>query len=101
MNPTFVFWTQAKAIGGFGISLQHYASENSDKKGVIRPKLKIISQNMIGMMSMLKEEGMALMLRAQDILFSTTDNIHSTPITAKAQVVLELNNPIILWILHK
>ena len=33
--------------------------------------------------------------------FSTIDNIHSTPINAKSQVVLELVGPISLWILWK
>ena len=42
-----------------------------------------------------------LVIKAQEVLFSTIDNIHSTPINAKAQVVLELANPITLWILEK
>ena len=48
-----------------------------------------------------REEGMTLVIKEQGILFSTIDNIHSTPINAKAQVVLELVNPITPWILWK
>ena len=44
------------------------------------------------------QEGDGLVIKAQEILFSTIDNIHSTPINAKAQVVLELVSPITLWI---
>ena len=43
-----------------------------------------------------QEEGMTMVIKAQEISFSTTDNIHSTPINAKAQVVLELVRPITL-----
>ena len=35
------------------------------------------------------------------MFFSTIDNIHSTPINVKSQVVLELVIPITLWILWK
>ena len=44
---------------------------------------------------------MEFMIKAQEILFFTTDNIHTTPINAKTQVVLELVSPITLWILWK
>ena len=47
------------------------------------------------------QEGITLVIKAQEILFSTIDNIHSAHINAKAQVVLELVNPITLWILWK
>ena len=45
------------------------------------------------------EEGMTLVIKAQEVNFSTTGNIHSTPINAKSQVSLELVSPITLWIL--
>ena len=48
-----------------------------------------------------QEEGMTLVIKEQEILFSTIDNIHSTHINAKAQVVLELVSPITPWILWK
>ena len=48
-----------------------------------------------------REEGMMLMIKAQEILFSTTDKIHLTPINAKDQVMLELVIPITLWTLLK
>ena len=44
---------------------------------------------------------MTLVIKAQEVSFSTIDNIHSTPINAKSQVVLELVSPITLWILWK
>ena len=44
-----------------------------------------------------QEEGMTLVIKAQEISFCSIDNICSTPINAKAQVVLELVNPITLW----
>ena len=40
-----------------------------------------------------KEEGMTLVIKAQRMSFSTINNIHLTPINAKAQVVLELLIP--------
>ena len=48
-----------------------------------------------------QEEGMSLVIKAQEVSFSTIGNIHSTPTNAKSQVVLELVNPITLWILWK
>ena len=47
------------------------------------------------------QERITLVIKKQEISFSTIDNIHSTPINAKAQVVLELVNPITLWALWK
>ena len=47
------------------------------------------------------EEGMTLVIKAQEVSFSTIGNIHSTPTNAKSQVVLELVSPITLWILWK
>ena len=44
---------------------------------------------------------MVLVIKAQEVFFSTIDNVHSTPINAKSQVVLELVSPITLWILWK
>ena len=44
---------------------------------------------------------MTLVIKAQEILFSTTDNIHATPINVKTQIVLKLVSPITLWILWK
>ena len=44
---------------------------------------------------------MMLVMKAQEILFSTINNIHSTLINGKTQLVLELVNPITLWILWK
>ena len=48
-----------------------------------------------------QEKGMTLVIKAQEVFFSTIGNVHSTPINAKSQVVLELVNPITLWILWK
>ena len=48
-----------------------------------------------------QEEGMTLVIKAQEVLFPTIGNTHSTPINAKSQVVLELVSPINLWILWK
>ena len=42
------------------------------------------------------QEWMTLVIKAQEVSFSTIDNVHSTPINAKDQVVLELVNPITL-----
>ena len=42
---------------------------------------------------------MALVIKAQEVFFSTVDNVHSTPINAESQVVLELVSPIALWTL--
>ena len=47
------------------------------------------------------QEGMTLVIKAQEVFFSTIGNIQSTPINTKSQVVLELVNPITLWILWK
>ena len=44
---------------------------------------------------------MTLVIKAQEILFSTIDNIHSTPIIDKAQAMLESVSPITLWIIWK
>ena len=44
---------------------------------------------------------MPLVIKAQEVIFSTIDNVHSTPLNDKSQVVLELVNPITLWILWK
>ena len=46
-----------------------------------------------------QEEGMTLVLKAQEFFFSTINNIHLTPISVKSQVVLDLVSPITLWIL--
>ena len=43
-----------------------------------------------------QQEGMALVIKTQEILFSTADNIHSILINAKSQVMLQLVNPITL-----
>ena len=61
------------------ISSNYFVSTNGDSENVI----------------------LTLVIKAQDILFSTIDNILSTPINGKAQHVLELVNPITLWILWK
>ena len=42
-----------------------------------------------------------LVIKAQDSSFCTTNNVHSTPINAKDQVMLELVNPTTLWSLWK
>ena len=42
---------------------------------------------------------MKLVIKPQEILFSTTDNMHSSPINATTQVVLELVSLITFWIL--
>ena len=42
-----------------------------------------------------------MVIKAQEVIFSTISNIHSTPTNAKSQVVLELVSPITLWILWK
>ena len=47
------------------------------------------------------EEGMTLVIKAQEVFFSTIGNGHSTPLNDKSQVVLELVSPITLWILWK
>ena len=39
--------------------------------------------------------------RAQEVVFSTIGNVHSTPLSDKFEVVLELVSPITLWILWK
>ena len=44
---------------------------------------------------------MTLVIKAQDVSFSTIGNIHSTPTDAKSQAVLELVSPISLWIQWK
>ena len=47
------------------------------------------------------EEGMTLVIKAQEVIFSTIGNVQSTPLNDKSQVVLELVSPITLWILWK
>ena len=47
------------------------------------------------------EEGMTLVIKAQEVIFSNIGNVHSTPLNDKSQVVLELVSPITLWILWK
>ena len=47
------------------------------------------------------EEGMTLVIKAQEVFFSTIGNGHSTPLNDKPQVVLELVSPITPWILWK
>ena len=44
---------------------------------------------------------MTLVIKAQEVFFSTIDNVHSTPLNDKSQVMLELVGPITLWILWK
>ena len=44
---------------------------------------------------------MTLVIKAQEVFFSTIGNVHSTPLNDKSQVVLELVSPITLWILWK
>ena len=44
---------------------------------------------------------MTLVIKAQEVFFSTSSNVHSTPLNDKSQVVLELVSPITLWILWK
>ena len=44
------------------------------------------------------QEGTTLVIKVQEILFSTINNIPSTLINAKGQIVLELVNPITLCI---
>ena len=44
---------------------------------------------------------MNLVIKAQEVIFSTIGNVHSTPLNDKSQVVLELVSPITLWILWK
>ena len=39
--------------------------------------------------------------KAQEVLFSSSGNVHSTPLNDKSQEVLELVSPITLWILWK
>ena len=46
-----------------------------------------------------QEEGMTLVIKAQEVIFSTIGNVQSTPLNDKSQVVLELVSPITLWIL--
>ena len=48
-----------------------------------------------------QEEGMTLVIKAQEVFFSTIGNVHSTSLNDKSQVVLELVNPIALWSLWK
>ena len=48
-----------------------------------------------------QEEGMTLVIKAQEVFFSTIDNIHSTSINVNSKVVLDLVIPITLWILWK
>ena len=43
---------------------------------------------------------MPLVIKAQDVSFSTIGNIHSTPINVKSQVVLKLVSLVTLWILR-
>ena len=43
-----------------------------------------------------QEEGMTLVIKAQEVFFSTIDNVHSTPLNDKSQVVLELVSTITL-----
>ena len=42
-----------------------------------------------------------LVIKAQEVVFSTIGNVHSTPLNDKSQVVLELISPITIWILWK
>ena len=42
-----------------------------------------------------------MVTRAQEILFSTTDNVHSTHMNAENQVAMELVSPITLWTIWK
>ena len=44
---------------------------------------------------------MTLVIKAQEVIFSTIGNVQSTPLNDKSQVVLELVSPITLWILWK
>ena len=44
---------------------------------------------------------MTLLIKAQEVVFSTIGNVQSTPLNDKSQVVLELVSPITLWILWK
>ena len=39
---------------------------------------------------------MTLVIKAQEVLFSSSGNVHSTPLNDKSQEVLELINPITL-----
>ena len=48
-----------------------------------------------------QEEGMTLVIKAHEVLFSSSGNVHSTPLNDKSQEVLELVSPITLWILWK
>ena len=48
-----------------------------------------------------QDEGMTLVIKAQEVSFSTIGNVHLTPLNDKSQVVLELVSPITLWILWK
>ena len=43
-----------------------------------------------------QEEGMTLVIKAQEDIFSTIGNAHSTPLNDKSQVVLKLVSPIAL-----
>ena len=44
---------------------------------------------------------MTLVIKGQEVIFSTIDNVQSTPLNDKSQVMLELVSPITLWILWK
>ena len=46
-------------------------------------------------------EGMTLVIKAQEVIFSTIGNVQSTPLNDRSQVVLELVTPITLWIQWK
>ena len=48
-----------------------------------------------------QEERMTLVIKAQEVFFSSSNNVHSTPLNDKSQEVLELVSPITHWILWK
>ena len=44
---------------------------------------------------------MTMVVTPHEILFSTTDNVHSTHINAKDQATMKFINPITIWITWK
>ena len=48
-----------------------------------------------------QKEGMNLVIKAKEVFLFIIDNIHSSSINVESRVVLELVNPITLWILWK
>ena len=48
-----------------------------------------------------QEEGMTLVIEAQEVFFSSNGHVHSTPLNDNSQEVLELVSPLTLWILWK